>query len=522
MYIRQLKMISIFLTVSLAACTQVPLKENLVNTPTQTPLNAGTLKSQGIVEDRDSLTVNNLLTFYNAGTGAWTTPTGEAWQPALGIEAVINTYQRTRDQRLRDVIDRSFARYNGRRSDFFDDDAWYLNAWIRAYDVTGDTKFLNEAKALFARITTAWDGTCNGGVWWNVARTQKNAITNELFLLSAARLHRRAPNGTGSGSYYDWAFREWNWFKNSGLIVKRTNLATNRDRFVIDALDLGTCQRSSGAQAFTYNQGVILGALVELWRIDADRGHLQDAEDIADTFASDAAPELFSLRSPILAEAGNSARIADAHVFKGIFAQGLARLYDADRGNRPFYRVFLANNANAVFRTYPNGFVDFTWDNASFGNVGVNEATQASAALLIGSLALLDAGGETIFQEAENARLINLGAETIFSGFSGNGYVAGWRADGKWIDFNINVPIQRTYRVTFRYAAGAGNASRFIYANGSDRVNNQGFTGTGGWGNYATVSVNLDLNAGTNMISLIYNSSKGSSNWLNIDRIEVQ
>ena len=72
------------------------------------------------------------------------------------------------------------------------------------------------AKIIFADNTNAWDTTntlCPGGIWWNTSRIlRKNAIPNELFLMTAIRLHQRTSatadrsiisfgppmNGTGS------------------------------------------------------------------------------------------------------------------------------------------------------------------------------------------------------------------------------------------------------------------------------------------------------------------------------------
>ena len=504
-------LIALTLSLALFACAQpsgAPAKDNTSA--------ANAIGLQGVAEDRDLAAVNKLLTYFNASTGEWTTPTGEAWQPALGIDAVINTYQRTKDSRFLSVIEKSFSRYNGRRSYYFDDDGWYLNAWIRAFDVTGQSKYLDEARSIFGNFTTAWDGTCGGGVWWNKDRNYKNAITNELFLLAAARLHRRAPNGTGAGSYYDWAFKEWNWFKNSGMI--------NGAKLVNDGLTAG-CQNNNGT-TWTYNQGVILGGLVELYRIGNDRGYLFNAEQIAEATINGQSPNGV-LREPC--ETGTCD--GDQKVFKGIFAQGLSRLYNADRGNKPSYGTYLNNNANSLWnssRDSGNG-LGLKWA----GPVsGVDQATQASGALLVGEVALLNAGGETVTPpaytpgtgssyEAELGVLHDLGTESTYAGYSGTGYLAGWNRDGQWVDFTVNVPSARTYTVQFRYAAGAGNASRLVFANGSDRVANQVFAGTGGWGSYATVSVNIALNAGSNTISLIYSSGKGSSNWLNLDKIDV-
>ena len=44
-------------------------------------------------------------------------------------------------------------------NDYYDDEGWWANAWIRAYDLTGNTNFLNMAKTIFSDLTTGWDST---------------------------------------------------------------------------------------------------------------------------------------------------------------------------------------------------------------------------------------------------------------------------------------------------------------------------------------------------------------------------
>jgi hypothetical protein len=84
----------------------------------------------------------------------------------------------------------------------------------------------------------------------------------------------------------------------------------------------------------------------------------------------------------------------DALIFKGLFAQGLARLYNADRGNKPQYGEFLSTNADSLWNTSRDSRnrLGVSW----VGPVGTPGASsQAAGALLLGEVALLNAGGET-------------------------------------------------------------------------------------------------------------------------------
>ena len=51
------------------------------------------------------------------------------------------------------------------------------------------------------------------GLLWNHEQTYKNAVTNELFLMTSLMLF----NLTGDTYYSNWAVKEWAWFENSGL-----------------------------------------------------------------------------------------------------------------------------------------------------------------------------------------------------------------------------------------------------------------------------------------------------------------
>jgi len=76
--------------------------------------------------------------------------------------------------------------------------------------------------------------------------------------------------------------------------------------------------------------------------------------------------------------------------------------------------------------------------------------------------------------------------------------------------------------LTMRYSAAAGAASRYLRINGTAAVNNLSFPGGSSWSDYKTITTMVDLNVGNNTVSLLYDSSKGSLNYLNLDQITVK
>src|ERR1051325_9425074 len=132
-----------------------------------------------------------LQSWYN-GSGLWNT-TG--WRHAANcLEAIENVIVDNNGQNYVTVLNNTFTLNSSGNflNSYYDDEGWWANAWIRAYDLTGNTSFLNMSKTIFADMVGGWDTTntvCPGGVFWNKTHTYKNAIPNELFLLAAIRLH---------------------------------------------------------------------------------------------------------------------------------------------------------------------------------------------------------------------------------------------------------------------------------------------------------------------------------------------
>ena len=278
-----------------------------------------------------------LQAWYNGSTGLWQTTNW--WNAANALNAVIQYTQRTKDETYAGAVANTFTQAQTAHPNFtnsyYDDTGWWGLTWVAAYDLTGDNRYLDMAKHDFAYIAASWGGGCGGGVWWNTAKTYKNAIANELFLSLAAALHLRTPGDGGQGSYLDWALQEWNWFKSSGMI--------NSSGLINDGLN-SSCQ-NNGGPTWTYNQGVILGGLASMYQSTHDRSYLDQGEIIAD-----AALRYLTNADGILiepCETTSAACGADGTQFKGIFARNLYAFY-VERP-RPAYRDFILRNAASIW-----------------------------------------------------------------------------------------------------------------------------------------------------------------------------
>jgi predicted alpha-1,6-mannanase (GH76 family) len=294
-----------------------------------------------------------LATWYDATTGLWNMT--DWWTSANQLETTIDYSRETGDPTYAGEIDNTFAinsPSNFDRFGYYDDDGWWALAWIKAYDLSHQQKYLDMAKTIFQRMSGAWDGKCGGGIYWAGAKAganafkNKNAIPNSLFLRVAASLHLRTPGDAGPGSYLDWAEREWAWFKGTGMLTAKNQ--------VVDTLaDLTSCAPTG--PIFTYNQGVLLGGLVDLAASTGDATLLAQASAIAH-----ATMTLMADAKGILVEAPCGGDICVQ--FKGVYMRNLAHLYRAQP--LPEYRTYMrlqSDNLWNVERTAQNEF-GYPWD----------------------------------------------------------------------------------------------------------------------------------------------------------------
>lgn len=228
--------------------------------------------------------------------------------------------------------------------DFYDDEGWWALGWIKAYDVTNDTRYLEAANEIFDDLLKGNHATC-GGHWWNKAKTYNAAIGNELYLAVAASLANRVEDGT---FYRKHAQSQLKWFLEAGFI--------NDNNTINDGLNVSTC-KSVGA-VYSYNQGVILGALVEMHTLTKNSSYL----DIASKIAHGAIDQLAAPNNGVLTDVGYpigpDMTLAQ---FKGIFARNLMYLQKT-RGEDAFVEL-LQHNADSISKTnrQDNGRLGAFW-----------------------------------------------------------------------------------------------------------------------------------------------------------------
>lgn len=234
------------------------------------------------------------------------------WWQAHVIDVWVDALERTGDGRYRENLK---AIYEGIRESnggeflhpYYDDMEWLALALLRAYEATGEEMYKASVLELWADIQTAWSGELGGGMGWNKGqRDYKNTPANAPAAILAARLYQRF----GMPTDLEWALKIYKWNKDT--------LVDPESGFVWDGINRTGNMQIDYDWAFTYCQGVFIGAGIELYRCTHEAAFLADAKRTA--FAC--IERLCDPESLLLPDEG----IDDTGLFKGILIRYLVEL----------------------------------------------------------------------------------------------------------------------------------------------------------------------------------------------------
>lgn len=271
------------------------------------------------------------------------------WNSAVALQTIGDYMLRSGDRRYLDHLDHTFERnkgpfpagelsgdelYGNFTSRAIDDCGWWALTWITAYDLTGMQKYLDMAVTIGEFMADFWDpSTCGGGIWWDEERTYKNAVTNGQWIRLTAELHNRLP---GDSAWLERSQTAWDWYLSSGM--------ANEAGLLNDGLT-DACE-NNGDHVYTYNQGLAIGAPLELWRATGDPQLLEKARYFADSALAKGAlftGGVLTEWTDVLGETTN-----DNHKqFKGIFLRYLMDLADTTGDAR--YRDVVATQAATIW-----------------------------------------------------------------------------------------------------------------------------------------------------------------------------
>ncbi len=257
------------------------------------------------------------------------------WTTAEEMEMVEDAYIRTRNPAYKTMIDQlynGFVQINGTywiANGFNDDNMWMDIACLRAYQITGESQYYNQAKWDFDNVFgRAWDSNLGGGLWWTTDKTSKNACVNGPAAIAAVLLY---DNGAGS-QYLTDAEAIFNWevstlYQSSGEVV-----------------DSITAAGALSGGALSYNQGTFIGAADLIDVANGNKANDWDAQ-VATSYTEyhctgeNASGILWNEYTP---GDGN----ASGAGFKGIFARWCGQ-WMLDSGNFQFLS-WMQSNAQTV------------------------------------------------------------------------------------------------------------------------------------------------------------------------------
>jgi predicted alpha-1,6-mannanase (GH76 family) len=305
------------------------------------------------------------------------------WPQAHTLDIFTDAFLRTKNevykQRMKSLLTGTrVANGNKYQNEYYDDMEWLALASLRAYEATNDNDYLDVANTLWTDIKTGKNDNQGGGIAWRKSQLDyKNTPANAPAIIFACRLYTLKKNDADlaiAKELYAW-LKETLVDKSSGIIWDGIN---------------GNHDGAISKNKFTYNQGVFIGAALELYKATGTSSYLDDAvrnatATIADT---DISP------GGLLKSEGQG----DGGLFKGILVRYLTQLVlepALSSSDREAYVNFLKFNAQTLYVkgvSRPAFSVSPDWKTAPGGTTDLT--TQLSGVMMIEAAAALTASGK--------------------------------------------------------------------------------------------------------------------------------
>lgn len=262
------------------------------------------------------------------------------WTQAIYWDMIMNAYKRTGDKRYRQLIDEiyegGYEQYSGYdwtdKHEWFiyDDMMWWIISLGRAYQITGDGKYLCNASSGFFYVWKEAYDTDRGGLWWNFIHDAKMSCINYPTIIAAMTLF----DITKDNGYLDKAKEIYTWARPVFFDEKLGRIADNMH---YNHLYKNSMQIDWTTQL--YNQGTFIGSAVMLYKATKDKKYLDDAIKAADYTRQNMCygDSILAFKNGI-----------EQGIYTAIFAQYIAMLIKDC--NQPQYADWLQHNIRTAWQ----------------------------------------------------------------------------------------------------------------------------------------------------------------------------
>ncbi|MCS3736736.1 glycoside hydrolase family 76 protein [Mucilaginibacter dorajii] len=305
------------------------------------------------------------------------------WPQAHTLDIFTDAFLRTKNevykQRMKSLLNGTrITNGNKYPNEFYDDMEWLALASLRGYQATNDNDYLDAANTLWTDIKTGLNNNQGGGIAWRKSQLDyKNTPANAPAIIFACRLYALKKNDADlslAKSLYTWL---------------RATLVDPSSGIIWDGIN-GNHDGQISKNKFTYNQGVYMGAALELYKVTNNADYLADAVRNATATIND------TDISPggLLKSEGQG----DGGLFKGILVRYLTLLVQEPAVNdndRNAYIKFLKYNAQTLYTqgiSRPALFVSPDWKSLPSGTTDLT--TQLSGVMMIEAAATLKTAGK--------------------------------------------------------------------------------------------------------------------------------
>jgi len=196
---------------------------------------------------------------------------------------------------------------------YYDDNEWLGLALVDAYEITDNPIFLSKAEQIFKFIENGYDNKLGGGIYWEEGGNSKNTCSNGPAIVLSLKLYEI----THEASYLSFAKTVYDW-TNEHLL--------SPEGIYWDHIDLNG---HVNKDIFTYNTGIMIQAMVLLYKITGDQNYLKQAQKTAENSLIYFAPN------------GNFPFWDDGSFwFNAVLLRGYQSLYETDKSDVKYVDVF--------------------------------------------------------------------------------------------------------------------------------------------------------------------------------------